>query len=424
MLVGDRYRLEELIGRGGMGEVWRAADELLGRTVAVKLLAAEADHATAQRFSREAEIAARLNHPHVVALYDAGSHQSRPYLVMEYVEGRSLAEELSVHGGLAPERVADLAAQIAEGLSAAHQQGVVHRDIKPSNLLLSADGAVKIADFGIARIVDEAEVSLTATGQLMGTSTYLAPERALGRPAGPASDVYALGCVLYELLTGHPPFRGDTAAAVVHQHVAATPARPGRLRSGLPGSLEDYLLRLLAKEPGHRPTAERVRDWFAAWRDSRTAPSPAPDAAMSTAQPSRAAVASPARPARSRTTVTLGIAGAVLFCVSFLVGTSLIDEASAPPGRARPSQSPTEPATSEVMEPSVRERTTTAAPDSARAEPSATPTHQRTAAPTPQRTTPPIPTASPPTTDGSPPPSTTPPPKPGRSKGGKPRPKG
>ncbi|MBT2675851.1 serine/threonine protein kinase [Streptomyces sp. ISL-14] len=418
MLVADRYQLDEPIGRGGMGEVWRATDELLGRTVAVKLLAAEADDATTQRFRREAEIAARLNHPHVVALYDAGSHQGRPYLVMEYVEGRSLAQELSAQGGLAPERVADLAAQIAAGLSAAHQQGVIHRDVKPGNLLLSTDGTVKIADFGIARIADEASVSLTATGQLMGTSTYLAPERALGRPAGPASDVYALGCVLYELLTGHPPFQGDTAAAVVHQHVSATPARPGRLRSGLPGSLEDYLLRLLAKEPGHRPTAERVSDWFAAWRDSRTASSPAPGAAMPTAQLPGAAVALPAPPARRRSTVLLVIAGVVIFGASFLVGTTLINEASAPPGKARPSPSRTTPATSAVTEPSVDEQTTAATTGSAPPEPSARPTSQQTTPP------PPIPPISPTTPSGSSSPSTTSPPKPGKKKSDKPKPKG
>lgn len=275
VLVSERYRLQERLGRGGMGDVWRAVDEALGRTVAVKLLAAEADEAVGLRFRREAEIAARLNHPHTVALYDAGSHQGRLFLVMEFVDGRSLAEELAAHGALAPEHVADLAAQIARGLSAAHQQGVIHRDIKPGNLLLSSDGTVKIADFGIARIADETALSLTTTGQLLGTSTYLAPERAVGRPAGPASDVYSLGCVLHELLTGRPPFGGDTAAAVVHQHVHTVPARPGQLRPGLPGSFEDYLLCLLAKEPGQRPTAEPVADWFAAWQDSGPAVSPA-----------------------------------------------------------------------------------------------------------------------------------------------------
>ncbi|WP_329052158.1 protein kinase [Streptomyces violaceus] len=393
VLVSERYRLQERLGRGGMGDVWRAVDEALGRTVAVKLLAAEADEAAGLRFRREAEIAARLNHPHTVALYDAGSHQGRLFLVMEFVDGRSLAEELAAHGALAPEHVADLAAQIARGLSAAHQQGVIHRDIKPGNLLLSSDGTVKIADFGIARIADETALSLTTTGQLLGTSTYLAPERAVGRPAGPASDVYSLGCVLHELLTGRPPFGGDTAAAVVHQHVHTVPARPGQLRPGLPGSFEDYLLCLLAKEPGQRPTAERVADWFAAWQDSGPAVSPAQP--RSAPAPTTPLAASPAatthrarRPARSRTAVLLGMGGVVLFAASVLVGTTLHSEATGPARTPARSPSASTPTTVAATDPSPSPEpgavTTTSPPPA----PSATPTlprtgHDSTAATTP-----------------------------------------
>ncbi|MBC9728952.1 serine/threonine protein kinase [Streptomyces sp. TRM68367] len=350
MLVAERYRLEQPLGRGGMGEVWTARDELLGRTVAVKLLAVDADDTATRRFRREAEIAARLNHPHVVALYDAGAHEGRLFLAMEFVHGGSLAQQLAVHGVLPPERVAGLAAQIAAGLSAAHQQGVIHRDVKPGNLLLSAEGTVKIADFGIARSVHDTTTALTTTGQLLGTSAYLAPERALGRPAGPASDVYALGCVLYELLVGHAPFRGANAAAVVHQHVSAVPVRPGQLRRGLPHDTDDYLLRLLAKEPGHRPTAERVADWFTTAQDRRhPAPSPPPPPATPAPAARHAAPAAPTprgpqatAAARWRTPVVLGVCGAVLFGTSVLVGTTLTNEARGPSGSTRPA-APTTP---------------------------------------------------------------------------------
>ncbi|GAA1834272.1 serine/threonine-protein kinase [Actinomadura chokoriensis] len=284
MLVADRYRLDEPIGQGGMGEVWRATDEGLGRTVALKLLlAAATDPQAAARFQMEAQTAARLSDPHVVAVYDFGAHEGRLFLVMEYVEGHSLAHERSVHGAMDPERVADIAAQAAAGLAVAHRQGVVHRDIKPGNLLLAGDGTVKIADFGIARFADEASAALTSTGQVIGTSAYLAPERGLGRPAGPASDVYSLGCVLYELLTGQPPFQGDNAAAVVYQHVKATPVPPRQGCPYLPGAFEDYLMRLLSKQPEQRPAAAQVAAWFAgpAWR----AAYPAEDApATSTAR--------------------------------------------------------------------------------------------------------------------------------------------
>ncbi|WP_326791407.1 serine/threonine-protein kinase [Streptomyces sp. NBC_00841] len=204
-------------------------------------------------------------------MYDFGSHDGRPYLVMELVDGRNLAEELSVSRLLAPGRVAYLAAQTAAGLAAAHRHGVIHRDIKPGNLLVYADDTLRIADFGIARFTDEATAGLTTSGQVIGTSAYLAPERALGRPAVPASDMYSFGCVIYELLVGHPPFRGDNAASVVHQHVATPPIPLGRLRPELPGALEDYVARLLSKEPGYRPTADEAAAWFDAWLHDRPA---------------------------------------------------------------------------------------------------------------------------------------------------------
>lgn len=285
MLVADRYRLGELLGRGGMGEVWQAQDEVLGRQVAVKLLLdGDGDESAASRFRLEAQTAARLNHPQVVAVYDFGAWDGRFYLVMELVRGPSLAQELSAHGSLDPARVATIAAQAASGLAAAHRQGVVHRDVKPGNLMLDADGTLKIGDFGIARFVDETSAALTRVGQIVGTSAYLAPERALGRMAGPASDVYALGCVLYQLLAGRPPFWADSPTALLYLHVDADPVPPSTHRADLPPAFEDCLLRMLAKQPEARPSAQEVADWFAgaSWRGAARPPAPGPG---STPQP-------------------------------------------------------------------------------------------------------------------------------------------
>ncbi|MEV8586621.1 protein kinase [Streptomyces sp. NPDC051180] len=271
MLVADRYRLHVCIGRGGMGEVWQATDEVLGRAVAVKLMLAQGtDPSAADRFRLEAQTAARLSHPHVVGVFDFGTWDGKLFLVMELVEGDSLAGSPSDTSALPAERVAVVAAHAAAGLAAAHRQGVVHRDIKPGNLLVDAEGTVKLADFGIARFVDDPSAALTTTGQIVGTGLYLAPERALGQPASPASDVYSLGCVLYQLLTGRTPFRADTATALLYQHIDTPPVPPTRLGVALPPEFESYLLSLLAKQPEQRPSAQAIADWFSsgAWRSS------------------------------------------------------------------------------------------------------------------------------------------------------------
>ncbi|MFE0339009.1 serine/threonine-protein kinase [Streptomyces sp. NPDC058955] len=276
MLVADRYRLHGCIGRGGMGEVWQATDEVLGRPVAVKLMLAQStDPSGADRFRLEAQTAARLSHPHVVGVFDFGTWDGKLFLVMELVEGDSLGSTPAHPLVLPAERVAVVAAHAAAGLAAAHRQGVVHRDIKPGNLLMDAEGTVKLADFGIARFVDDPSAGLTTTGQIVGTGLYLAPERALGKPASPASDVYSLGCVLYQLLTGHPPFRADTATALLYQHIDSAPTPPSRLGVVLTPAFEAYLLSLLAKQPEQRPPAQAIADWFGsgAWREY--APRPA-----------------------------------------------------------------------------------------------------------------------------------------------------
>ncbi|MER8220390.1 serine/threonine-protein kinase [Streptomyces sp. NPDC094143] len=286
VLLAGRYRLDVEIGRGGMGEVWRAYDETLARAVAVKLLLPQDTDATAaSRFRLEAQTAGRLNHPNLVGVLDFGEYDNRLYLVMELVEGDSLAGVLAASGALPAGRVADLAAQAAAGLAAAHGQGIVHRDIKPANLLLDHHGTLKIGDFGIARFLDDPGAALTATGQIVGTGLYLAPERALGQPAGPASDMYSLGCVLYQLLSGRPPFQADTAVALLHQHLDAAPVPPRELGvAGLPPAFENYLLGLLAKQPEDRPSAQQAAEWFAggAWQGR---PEPLPEATPPTASP-------------------------------------------------------------------------------------------------------------------------------------------
>ncbi|MEV7379930.1 serine/threonine-protein kinase [Streptomyces lydicus] len=316
MLIAGRYRLRDAIGRGAMGEVWRAFDETLGRPAAVKLLLPHASDPTASsRFRLEAQTAGRLGHPNVVGILDFGEHGGHLFLVMELVEGDSLARVLAQSGPLPAERVAHIAAQAAGGLAAAHRQGIVHRDIKPANLLLDADGSLKIGDFGIARFLDDPGAALTATGHIVGTSLYLAPERALGRAAGPASDVYSLGCLLYQLLTGKPPFQADSALAVLQQHLDSVPVPPRQLGADLPPAFENYLLGLLAKEPESRPTAEEVADWFGrgAWRG---APEPLPNEHQDHSRPDRphatgSRAAAPASSASARTAHSEGAVGTV-----------------------------------------------------------------------------------------------------------------
>ncbi|MDI5961329.1 serine/threonine-protein kinase [Streptantibioticus silvisoli] len=264
MLIKDRYRLEEVLGRGGMGEVWRGTDELLGRRVAVKLMTGTAgDERAIRRFADEARIAGSLSHPNTVAVYDFGTINDQPFMVMEYVDGHTLETEVAALRRLAPEDVSRIGGQTAAGLAAAHRAGIVHRDIKPANLMLTSGGVLKISDFGIAQFVNDSGSGLTGTGMVIGSATYMAPERALGRTADHAADLYALGCVLHELLTGRPPFTGANAAAVLAQHVESPPPDPRQHRADIPGPLAGLVTGLLAKEPHLRPTAADVTHWLA-----------------------------------------------------------------------------------------------------------------------------------------------------------------
>ena len=250
----SRYRLERPLGHGGMASVYLARDTELDRPVAVKVLAENAagDDGLRKRFVREARLAARLSHPNVVSVFDAGQDDGRPYLVMEHVEGETLADLLARRGRLPPEDVRGLGLQAARGLAHAHAAGLVHRDVKPQNLLLRDDGTLKIADFGIARAAEG--TALTQAGTVLGTAAYLSPEQALGEQATAASDVYSLGAVLYELLTGEPPYEFDSLADLAEKQREHAIRSVRELAPDVPRDLEDIVMRCLARNPAYRPS--------------------------------------------------------------------------------------------------------------------------------------------------------------------------
>jgi serine/threonine protein kinase len=260
--LAGRYELVEVIGRGGMGTVYRASDLVLRRPVAVKLLPgplADQDPTSVARFEREARAAAALNNPAVVAVYDTGADETTRFIVMELISGDSLEAILRDDGPLDPDRAAGIASRVADALAAAHAAGIVHRDIKPANVMVAEDGSVKVLDFGIARAMDATTVTQNAS--VLGTAAYMAPERALGKPADERSDIYSLGCVLYALLAGHPPFRGDSAAAVLNQHANVAPRPLRGENSRVSPELDAAVMQMLAKSPDDRPqTAVEVRD--------------------------------------------------------------------------------------------------------------------------------------------------------------------
>jgi len=261
-----RYRLTGRLGRGGMAEVFAAQDMRLGRTVAIKVLRPDlAEDAIARmRFTREAHAVASLNHHAVVAVYDTGEEahdgETVPYIVMELVEGHTVRELLQSEEPPPVDQALIITAGILEALAYSHRHGIVHRDIKPANVIITNAGAVKVMDFGIARALTGASSTMTQTGMVMGTPQYLSPEQALGKAVDHRSDLYATGCMLYELLTLRPPFTGDTPLSVVYQHVQDPPVPPSQANGRVPASLDQLVLRSLAKDPDDRfQSADEMR---------------------------------------------------------------------------------------------------------------------------------------------------------------------
>src|SRR5829696_1745451 len=252
-ISGGRYTLSKLLGAGGMAEVFLANDRILGRDLALKILREDyaKDAAFVSRFQREAVSAAALNHPHVVQVYDQGhAEDGRPYIAMEHVPGGSLKDLILRRGLLDPAEAARLAAQVAEALRAAHEGGIVHRDIKPQNVLIDEAGDAKVADFGIASAASS--TSTYGTELLFGTASYMSPEQAMGERVGPASDLYSLGVVLYEMLTGTLPFEADGALATALKHVTDQPISPRERDPSVPEAMDALVMGLLAKNPEDR----------------------------------------------------------------------------------------------------------------------------------------------------------------------------
>ncbi|RIV38973.1 Stk1 family PASTA domain-containing Ser/Thr kinase [Micromonospora radicis] len=258
-LLGGRYQVGELLGYGGMAEVHRGRDLRLGRDVAIKMLRADlARDATFQmRFRREAQNAASLNHPAIVAVYDTGEEQAPtgetlPFIVMEFVNGRTLKEVLGAEGRLQPRRALEISADICAALEFSHRHGIIHRDIKPGNVMLTQTGQVKVMDFGIARALASGATTMTQTSAVIGTAQYLSPEQARGEAVDARSDVYAAGCVLFELVCGHPPFVGDSPVSVAYQHVREAPPTPSDLNPDVTPAVDAIVLKALSKNPLNR----------------------------------------------------------------------------------------------------------------------------------------------------------------------------
>ncbi|MEV5413544.1 Stk1 family PASTA domain-containing Ser/Thr kinase [Thermopolyspora sp. NPDC052614] len=256
--LDNRYELDGVVGRGGMAEVYRARDLRLDRVVAIKTLRADLarDHTFQARFRREAQSAASLNHPSIIAVFDTGEDRSEgtpvPYIVMEFVDGKTLRDILRQDRRLLPERAMELTDGILRALDYSHRGGIVHRDIKPANVMITRNGDVKVMDFGIARAMADSAATMTQTAQVIGTAQYLSPEQARGERVDARSDIYSTGCVLYELLTGQPPFTGDSPVAIAYQHVREDPIPPSQIDPEIPRWADAIVLKAMAKDPTMR----------------------------------------------------------------------------------------------------------------------------------------------------------------------------
>src|SRR5499427_941539 len=320
-ILGGRYALLEELGAGGMAIVYRARDEVLGREVAVKVLSPQfaADPGFLARFEREARHVAAISHSRIVTVFDSGIDENTPYIVMELVAGRTLRQVLDQVGPLPAREAVTIASAVCEALEAAHAAGLVHRDIKPANIVLSG-GEVKVLDFGIARA--DGPGRATRTQAVLGTAEYLSPEQASGGQVGPQTDLYALGCVLFEMLTGAPPFTADSALGVAYRQVHDDPGPPSARRPGLAPQLDWITTRLLAKDPTARPpSAAAARAWLAAALAALAtalltrpaAPAPAPISAPSVSQspsPSHGTSSSP-RPHANLPSTSAAVAACV-----------------------------------------------------------------------------------------------------------------
>jgi eukaryotic-like serine/threonine-protein kinase len=281
-VLGERYEIGGVLGRGGMAEVHRGRDLRLGREVAVKVLRSDLarDPSFQVRFRREAQASASLNHPAIVAVYDTGEDRTAtgatPYIVMEYVEGETLRDVLRREGRLSPERAMSLSADICGALDFSHRNGIVHRDVKPGNVMITPQGTVKVMDFGIARAVSDSAATMTSTAAVIGTAQYLSPEQARGESVDARSDVYSLGCMLYELVTGAPPFTGDSPVAVAYQHVREDPKLPSSINPAIPAELDAILLKSMSKNPANRyqSAAEMRNDLLRALAGQRVEATP------------------------------------------------------------------------------------------------------------------------------------------------------
>jgi serine/threonine protein kinase len=348
--LGNRYRLGERIAAGGMGSVYRAVDETLGRQVAVKVLRRELaeDPTFLERFRREARAVAVVSHPGVAGVYDYGELGGQPFIVMELVEGETLAELIAARGRLPWPEAFAIGEQVARGLAAAGAHGLVHRDVKPANILLGADGRAKLTDFGIAKAATSD--TLTRTGMVLGSANYVAPEQAQGADVGPAADQYSLGCVLFEAVTGETPYRGSNPVAIATQHVSAPVPDPREHRPDLPAAAAELIRKALAKEPERRfASAAAMADGLAATAGIGVAgngapPAGVPQAPVSPTPPAPwTAVGRAGGPGRrpSRRILAVGTLVVIaLLLLAWLPRSGLFDPPAGRPERSRPA-SPT-----------------------------------------------------------------------------------
>jgi predicted Ser/Thr protein kinase len=324
-VLNGRYEVETTLGEGGMARVYRGTDRILGRTVAIKVLSPKyaGDDSFVTRFRREAQAAAGLNHPHVVSVFDTGDDEDQHYIVMEYVEGDTLADVLRREGRLPPERATAIAADVATALEGAHEKGLVHRDVKPGNVMIDREGRVKVMDFGIARAA--ADDTLTQTGIVLGTASYLSPEQAQGLPVDARSDIYSLGCVLYEMLAGRAPFVADTPVSIAYKHVNEDAHPPSEVEPSVPAALDAAVLRALAKDPDERfETAAAFRQAIGAGATGPADVVTEPIAAGGdTAIMPTAAPPEEAPPRRERSWIPLALIGAAILALAGIMALTL-----------------------------------------------------------------------------------------------------